>query len=41
MLNSSSVISSDGVTTSTVRIKGSDLYLALKNYNKVSPNKKF
>jgi len=26
---------SEGVTTSTIKIKGSDLYLALKNYSKV------
>lgn len=28
------------IALSTVKVKGSDLYLALKNYNKLSPNKK-
>ena len=35
MLNNGGAMPSEGVTTSTIKIKGSDLYLALKNYSKV------
>ena len=40
LLNNGGAIAANGVTTSTIKIKGSDLYVALKNYSKMSPNKK-
>lgn len=41
LLNSNGgVTGSTGTTTTTVKIKGSDIYLALKNYDKSSANRK-